>query len=118
MAAFRDTARAINARLLVFYTPGGVTVLPREHIAYLPRSGVPLSDPAQYDLLRPYTTLKGITDSLGVAMVDLTGPLKAAARPTYYSNAWHWTPEGQRTAAATVLGTLRAQGILDRDCPL
>jgi peptidoglycan/LPS O-acetylase OafA/YrhL len=118
MTEFRDEAKSVNARLIVFYTPGGVTVLPPDQIQYLPRSGIPLSDPAHYDLLRPYATLRGITDSVGVSMVDLTGPLKSDSRPTYYSNAWHWTPEGQRTAATTMLQTLRAQQIIDRDCPL
>jgi len=118
MTEFRDEAKHVNARLIVFYTPGGVTVLPPDQIAYLPRSGIPLSDPAHYDLQRPYATLEGITDSVGVSMVDLTGPLKSDPRATYYSNAWHWTPEGQRMAAATMLQTLRAQQLIDRDCPL
>jgi peptidoglycan/LPS O-acetylase OafA/YrhL len=119
MAAFRDAAAAVHSRLLVFYTPAGVSVLPRDEIAYLPRSGIPLSDPTDYDLLRPYTTLKTITDSLGVTMVDLTGPLKSyRLQPTYYPNAWHWTADGQQAAASAMLQALQSQGVIDRACSL
>jgi hypothetical protein len=113
----RDAARADSAALLIVYVPAGVTVLPRETIEYLPRSGVPLSDPAHYDLLRPYTPLKAITDSLGVPLLDLTGPLRAhQPQPVYYPNAWHWTPEGHRAAAAALLAEMARRGLVPASC--
>ncbi len=119
VAAFRDQAQRIGAPLLLFYTPAGVSVLPRDQIAYLPRSGIPLSDREHYDMLRPYTALQHITDSLGVPLIDLAGPLTShQPQPTYYPNAWHWTAEGHRAAAAAILGTLQTRGIIDRECAL
>jgi peptidoglycan/LPS O-acetylase OafA/YrhL len=117
VASMRDAARADTAAYLVFYVPAGVTVLPREMIEYLPRSGIPLSDPAHYDLLRPYAPLKAITDSLGVPLLDLTGPLRThRPQPVYYPNAWHWTPEGHRVAAQALLAEMARRGLVPAAC--
>jgi len=117
LAAMRDEARADRATLLSFYVPAGVAVLPRQDIVYLPRSGIPISDTVDFDLRRPYTPLAHIADSLGVTLVDLTGPLKThTPQPVYYRNAWHWTPEGHRAAADAIVATMRERGLIPAGC--
>jgi peptidoglycan/LPS O-acetylase OafA/YrhL len=117
IAHFRDAARADGGTLIIFFTPGGVTVLPRDQIAYLPRSGIPLTDSVDYDLRRPLTALEHITDSLGVPVVDLTGPLRAyRPQPVYFPNQWHWTAAGHRAAAAAILAALGRQGLIPQAC--
>jgi peptidoglycan/LPS O-acetylase OafA/YrhL len=117
IAHFRDAARADGGTLVVFFTPGGVTVLPRDQIAYLPPSGIPLTDSVHYDLRRPFTTLERITDSLGVPLVDLTGPLRAyRPQPVYFPNQWHWTAAGHRAAAQAIMGALARQGLIAPAC--
>jgi peptidoglycan/LPS O-acetylase OafA/YrhL len=114
---FRDAARADGGTLVIFYTPGGVTVLPRDQIAYLPPSGIPLTDSVQYDLRRPFTTLQRITDSLGVPLADLTDPLRAyRPQPVYYPNQWHWNAAGHRAAAAAILAALSRRGLIASRC--
>jgi hypothetical protein len=116
-ADLQGVTRANHAALVTMYVPAGVAVLPRQDILYLPRSGIPLSDPTDYDLRRPYTTLARITDSLGVTLVDLTGPLQThVPRPVYYPNAWHWTAEGHRTAADAILSTMRERAMIPASC--
>jgi peptidoglycan/LPS O-acetylase OafA/YrhL len=117
IAHFRDAARADGGTLVIFFTPGGVTVLPHDQIAYLPRSGIPLTDSVHYDLRRPFSTLERITDSLGVPLVDLTGPLRAyRPQPVYFPNQWHWTAAGHRAAAQAIMGTLSHQGLIAPAC--
>jgi hypothetical protein len=117
IAHFRDAVRADGGTLVIFYTPGGVTVLPRDQIKYLPRSGIPLTDSAEYDVNRPLSTLRPIADSLGVPLVDLTGPLRAyRPQPVYYPNQWHWTAAGQRAAAQTIIMALRDRKLIDGGC--
>lgn len=117
VAHFRDAARADGGTLVIFFTPGGVTVLPRDQIAYLPRSGIPLTDSVHYDLRRPFTTLERITDSLGVPLVDLTAPLRAyRPQPVYFPNQWHWTAAGHRAAAQAIMGALARQGLIAPAC--
>jgi len=117
IAHFRDAVRADGGTLVIFFTPGGVTVLPRDQIAYLPRSGIPLTDPVHYDLGRPYTTLEPITASLGVPLVDLTAPLRAyRPQPVYFPNQWHWTAAGHRAAAQAIIAALSQQGLIDARC--
>jgi peptidoglycan/LPS O-acetylase OafA/YrhL len=117
IAHFRDAARANGGTLVIFYTPGGVTVLPRDQIAYLPASGVPLTDSVHYDLRRPLTTLQRITDSLGVPLADLTGPLRAyRPQPVYYPNQWHWNAAGHRAAAAAIMAVLSQRGLIPSGC--
>jgi peptidoglycan/LPS O-acetylase OafA/YrhL len=117
IAHFRDAVRRDGGTLVIFFTPGGVTVLPRDQIQYLPRSGIPLSDPAEYDIRRPFTTLKPIADSLGVPLVDLTEPLRSyRPQPVYYPNEWHWNANGQRAAAQVIVGALRQRGLIDAGC--
>ena len=117
IAHFRDAVRANGGTLVIFFTPGGVTVLPREQIAYLPRSGIPFTDPARYDLRRPFTALQPIADSLGVPLVDLTGPLRAyRPQPVYFPNQWHWNAAGHRAAAQAILTALSQRGLVDSRC--
>ena len=117
IAHFRDSARADGGTLVIFYTPGGVTVLPHNQIAYLPPSGIPLTDAAHYDLRRPFTALQRITDSLGVPLVDLTAPLQAyRPQPVYYPNQWHWNAAGHRAAAAAIITALSRQGLIATRC--
>jgi peptidoglycan/LPS O-acetylase OafA/YrhL len=117
VAHFRDAARADGGTLVIFYTPGGVTVLPRNQIAYLPPSGIPLTDSVHYDLRRPYTTLQRITDSLGVPLADLTGPLRAyRPQPVYYPNQWHWNGAGHRAAAQAIMTVLTQRGLIASRC--
>ena len=117
IAHFRDSARADGGTLVIFYTPGGVTVLPRNQVAYLPPSGIPLTDSAHYDLRRPFTALQRITDSLGVPLVDLTAPLRAyRPQPVYYPNQWHWNAAGHRAAAAAIMTALSQQGLIATRC--
>jgi peptidoglycan/LPS O-acetylase OafA/YrhL len=117
IAHFRDAARADGGTLVIFYTPGGVTVLPRDQIAYLPPSGIPLTDSVHYDLRRPFTTLQRITDSLGVPLADLTGPLRAyRPQPVYYPNQWHWNAAGHRAAAAAIMTVLSRHGLIGGRC--
>jgi peptidoglycan/LPS O-acetylase OafA/YrhL len=117
VAGMHDAADSAHASLLFIYVPAGVAVLPRADIEYLPKSGIPLSDPTHYDLRRPYTPLAHITDSLGVPLLDLTGPLSThQPQPTYYRNAWHWTPEGHRAAASAILSNLAARGLIPASC--
>lgn len=117
IAHFRDAARADGGTLVIFYTPGGVTVLPRNQIAYLPPSGIPLTDSVHFDLARPLAALERITDSLGVPLVDLTGPLRAyRPQPVYYPNQWHWNADGHRAAAAAILTSLSHQGLIASRC--
>jgi hypothetical protein len=117
IAHFRDAVRANGGTLVIFFTPGGVTVLPREQIAYLPRSGIPFTDPASYDLRRPFTALQPIADSLGVPLVDLTGPLRAyRPQPVYFPNQWHWNAAGHRAAAQAILTALSQRGLVDSRC--
>jgi hypothetical protein len=117
LAAMRDESQAEHARMLSIYVPAGVAVLPRRDIVYLPPSGIPLSDSVHFDLRRPYAPLAHIADSLGITLVDLTGPLRAhQPQPVYYPNAWHWTPEGHRAAAEALLATMRAEGLVPAAC--
>jgi peptidoglycan/LPS O-acetylase OafA/YrhL len=117
IAHFRDAVRADGGTLIIFYTPGGVTVLPRDQIKYLPRSGIPLTDSAAYDVNRPLSALRPIADSLGVPLVDLTGPLRAyRPQPVYYPNQWHWTAAGQRAAAQTIIMALKDRKLIDGGC--
>jgi hypothetical protein len=117
LAAMRDQTDADHATLLTFYVPAGVAVLPRQDIVYLPRSGIPLSDTTDFDLRRPYTPLAHIANSLGVTLVDLTGPLQThEPQPTYYRNAWHWTPEGHRAAEEAIVSTMRERGLIPATC--
>jgi peptidoglycan/LPS O-acetylase OafA/YrhL len=117
IAHFRDAARADGGTLVIFYTPGAVTVLPRNQIAYLPASGIPLTDSVHYDTRRPLTALEQITDSLGVPLVDLTGPLRDyRPQPVYYPNQWHWNAAGDRAAAAGILAALGRQGLIAGRC--
>jgi hypothetical protein len=117
VAGMRDAADSAHASLLFMYVPAGVAVLPRAEIAYLPKSGIPLSDPAHYDVRRPYTPLAHLTDSLNVSLLDLTGPLSThQPQPTYYRNAWHWTPEGHRAAAGAILSNLATRGLIPTSC--
>jgi hypothetical protein len=121
MGTFLGDVRAIadsnDAKLLVVYVPAGVSVLPRDQIAYLPRSGVPFSDPMRYDLARPYAPLRRIADSLDVPLLDLARPLRGyQPQPVYYPNAWHWTAAGHRGAAAAIVAELRARGFVSPAC--
>jgi peptidoglycan/LPS O-acetylase OafA/YrhL len=117
LAHFRDAVRTNGGTLVVIFVPGGVTVLPRDQIAYLPRSGIPLTDPADYDLQRPFTTLQPIADSLGVPLIDLTGPLRAyRPQPVYYPNQWHWNAAGHRAAAQAILAALAERGLIAHRC--
>jgi hypothetical protein len=70
-----------------------------------------------YNLRRPFTTLERITDSLGVPLVDLTGPLRAyRPQPVYFPNQWHWTASGHRAAAQAIMGALSHQGLIAPAC--
>jgi SGNH hydrolase-like domain, acetyltransferase AlgX len=63
------------------------------------------------------TTLQRITDSLGVPLADLTGPLRAyRPQPVYYPNQWHWNAAGHRAAAAAIMTVLSRQGLTASRC--
>ncbi len=117
LATMRDDSRNAASALVVYFVPGALTVSRPRDLAFLPRSGEPLTDTTHYDFTRPLATLKPIADSLGVPVVDLGGPLRAYARqPVYFPESWHWNANGHRAVAAAVLQTLSARGLIPADC--
>ncbi|GEM_PF-820644 len=117
LASIHDAARTANADLFLIFVPGAVQVSRPTDLAYLPRSGVPLTDPGTYDLDRPLAELRPLAAAAGVPIVDLTDTLRRhQPQPVYYRDAWHWNAEGHRAAAGAVLAALRARGELPRGC--
>ena len=99
-------------------TPGGVSVLPRNQIAYLRLSPIPADRFRAATMPSPARpALQQITDSLGVPLVDLTGPLRDyRPQPVYYPNQWHWNAAGDRAAATGILAALSRQGLIASRC--
>lgn len=117
LAGMKQVADTSGARLLIAFVPGAVAVTDPARLTHLPRGENP-RDPRAYDLARPYRALRQITDSLGVATVDLTGALRSSAQqPTYFATAWHWTPAGHRAAAGAIAHALDSLGVLGVHCP-
>jgi hypothetical protein len=117
LTSIRDIAHAQGADLVLMFVPGAVQVSRPSDLAYLPRSGGPLSDKTNYDVDRPLSELRPLATSVGIPILDLTDSLRAhAPQPVYYRDAWHWNAEGHRAAAGALIAALRGRGDLPPGC--
>lgn len=117
LTSIRDAAHTAGADLVIAFVPGAVQVSRPGDLAYLPRSGVPLSDPATYDLDRPLAELRPLAAAAGLPVVDLSDSLRRhQPQPVYFRDAWHWNAEGHRAAAGALLAVLGQRGDLPPGC--
>lgn len=117
LAQMRDDSRHAGSALVVAFVPAALTVSRPSDLAFLPRSGEPLTDTAHYDFTRPLVTLEPIADSLGVSVFDLSSALRAyPAQPVYFPESWHWNANGHRAVAEALLQTLSARGLIPVTC--
>ena len=106
LAAIREVADSLQARVLIVLVPAPVQVSGPRELAYHPR-GVDLSDTTRFDPEGPGRATRAIADSLGLACLDLRPALARApdGRP-YQRHNMHWTPSGHRAVAAWLADTL------------
>jgi peptidoglycan/LPS O-acetylase OafA/YrhL len=117
LTSIRDTARSVGADLVIAFVPGAVQVSRRGDLAFVPRSGVPFSDPGTYDLDRPLAELRPLAASVGLPLLDLTDSLRRhQPQPVYFSDAWHWNAEGHRAAASALKAALAQRHDLPAGC--
>jgi hypothetical protein len=95
LVASRDAAAAHGIELVVF-------IVPTKEMVYQDRFPEP---PLRATADRRYVAMKAVVDELGIACVDLLGPLRAAAArgQLYFSRDTHWTALGHDVAARALL---------------
>jgi hypothetical protein len=117
LTSIRDAAHSVGADLIIAFVPGAVQVSPRSDLAFVPRSGVPFSDPTTYDLDRPLAELRPLASAVGVPLLDLTDSLRHhEPQPVYFRDAWHWNAEGHRAATGALMAELAARHDLPASC--
>jgi hypothetical protein len=117
LTSIRDAAHGVGADLIIAFVPGAVQVSRRSDLAYVPRSGVPFSDPTTYDLNRPLDELRPLAAAVGLPVLDLTDSLRRhEPQPVYFRDAWHWNVQGHRAAAGALEATLAERHDLPTGC--
>ena len=117
LTSIRDAAHSVGADLIIAFVPGAVQVSRRSDLAYIPRSGVPYSDPGTYDLNRPLAELQPLAAAVGLPIIDLSDSLRRhEPQPVYFRDAWHWNAQGHRAAAGALMALLAERHDLPAGC--
>jgi hypothetical protein len=114
LRALRDETAAREARLLIVYVPSKLEVSERDWELTRARYGV---DEASWDRRRVARELLEAGRALGVAVLDLTEPLRRQERPlqsAYHAQGGHWNRVGHAAAALEVESALRRGELLPR----
>jgi peptidoglycan/LPS O-acetylase OafA/YrhL len=116
LTAMRRASEEAGARMVVFFVPVALSVMPLHDLTYFPR-GENVADTSRYDLARPWKELAAIAAGHGIDVADPTSALRThRPQPVYFASSWHWTPEGHQVAASAIAGTLAARGLVPPAC--
>lgn len=103
----RDSVKAAGGELVLVQLPTKEQVRPR-YLEEVVRSFH--LDVAKLDMARPDALLKGLADSLQIALIDLLEPFQWAAQEPYFQYDEHLTPYGHELLAEVLATWLRQRG--------